>query len=335
MQRLPFHRIPSSLFTTALACASWLAGGISGQVAREDFNRANGPLPGWTAIGGTFAVANNALVRTDSASQWAYLVFDRATGIRSGIVEADITWNTSQNAQFGGVISLHPGAPTPRRAFALAKVQSLTMSTGFDSSWLYEIGGASGPVQKAITSATTGRMRMVIRKDAVESTFTVGTATTSVGPRTLQFATNGHVGVAILGQASIDNFIAYDAVLDPTSGTTPKIGRTYSMDLQTNAAKDMLCVGYLSLTSANTPIGDGRELPVAIDDLFNTTTANSQAIGLLRKADADGRATLTFPIPNDPFLIGKTLHAGAVAVNPAASLAIQNISNPLSITVIQ
>lgn len=304
----------------------------------ETFTWPDGPIPpnsGWTAQSGTWAVKNGAVNQSNAA--WSYLTKDNINAYNC-VVEVDCTW-TAAGVQFAGVAARHIG--TSANDCVMSKIQcNSSTPVGYDTAFCYEQPGSA--VSKAGITPTplTCRVRMVtLSGNATMSVDTDmnGSFDLVVGTKVLTAHTlPGLVGVtgyssgaAAASPSQMDNFAYYEGVLVERTGTLPKLGQTYQMDLYTPMTQIAPYVGVASITKGTVMLSQSLGIPVGYDALFDLSLSNGNYFGLVGVTNASGVGTPGFFIPNLPQIVGLEVFVAVATLDATRPLGIGPVSNNL------
>ncbi len=328
----PFSKEPIMQRLSCLLCTSLLASLLPGQAVIETFTFANGPtIPGWTQQRGTWAINNFRLAHTSGAS-WDYITKD-GVSTKNSVLDVEVFYGGT-GVQFGGLTARHPGGNLDNN-LVMCKIQDNGGTPDLDRVFIYERGGAAG---NTYADLVPGVQSAFIRMITLEANATMqidkdkdGVFEQSVGPRALTtILGSGFVGLNAYQATELDNFEYFDAVLVPQSGSTPKIGTTFSMQLTTPAPQFTPYIAALSEKNTGIPFGS-RAVPLGIDALL----VASLGAGLGGLTGANGIATINLPIPNNPALVGYKFFAAALTLDGQQPFGLGAISNEHAIQIVQ
>jgi hypothetical protein len=268
----------------SLAALALLAPALTAQTILDDFAYPDGPVvPNWTPQRGAWQVRGGRLAVT-TGNTWAYIT-------RDGIVAADSVLEAQflvvrRGIQFGGLAARHPGGDIDDNLL-IAKVQN-NGADAFDRIYAYERGQALGTYFRDLVSPTANVRARMITLDAemwLECDTDQDGLFDLVLPRRPLVSV---FGARLLGLAAfaasqfaatqIDSFRYFDSVLVPRPLSTPRIGTTYSLVLDTPTA-NVPWLGLLSLGKAGIPLGT-RAVPLTLDDLLIAAPMAAAAAGL-------------------------------------------------------
>lgn len=307
--------------------ASWaalalLVTPLASQVDRDEFNYPNGPsVPNWTPRNGTWQVINGRIAST-SGSVWNYITKDGLTA-RNSVLDGEFFYDTGSGVQFAGLTSRYTG---PGDANALmVKIQNNGGVADFDRVFEYERPGGA-----TFADIPGGTLQAFCRMVTLDGEFWMEVDADQDGIYELvvpRRAITAVLGAADLGMngfqtSQMDNFEFFDAVLVPAANSAPRIGMRYQLDLDT-PSPNVPWLGVMALGNAGFPIDVPRRIPLSLDALFTA----SLGLGIGGLTDAQGKATMTIPIPNNLALVGLDVFAGAVTIDRTRPFAIGHIAN--------
>ena len=128
---------------------------------------------------------------------------------------------------------------------------------------------------------------------------------------------------------------APNAAATLTRTTPPQLGTAINFTL--SSATDPLkgyAFGFASGSIPGIPLPDGRTIPLNLDAIadFTLTPANPFFPNNFGALNAAGSASASVLLPAYPPLVGMTLHGVFVVLDPLASFTVNQISNPVSMT---
>jgi hypothetical protein len=315
-----------------------LAPVLSAQDYIDRFDYADGTtIPGWTERqGGDFQILNKQLVMLSGG--WSQVTLDKYKNVADCVLDMECFYGSGASTRFAGVTARHDGSTTENGVIML-KVQDNGSSGNFNSLWLYERPGTATSMTNLSPTSKHCVVRMFVKGStawfhvdmdmdgyfelrSVVRTFS-GAATKPVGM----------IGANAFGNATMDNFKFYRAMLHPaTVGTQPTVGQNFDMVLaapQNEVGGNKLptpWIGWLGFKPGELPLPDGRAIPF---DIFSSLQLWN---GLIDAKNPEGK--LTLPIPNDKSFVGARLFVNACTLGmPGAFLTIGAISNPLGVEV--
>jgi hypothetical protein len=319
---------------SSLLLAALIASPVSAQVFEDTFPYPNGPvIPGWTARTGVWTVTNQR-IRTTSGSVWSYITKDGFT-LKDCVMDGDFYF-VGAGTQFAGLTARHQGGTTDSNLL-MCKIQNNSGLPDFDRVYIYERPSPS--LFADIPGGTlSARLRMIVL-DAqcwlLVDANTDGVFEQTVGPMTLPTMLNaGLVGMNGFQTSEMDNFKLYDAVLIGAPGSTPKIGTTYQMQLRAAQPQGTLFVCAASFGAAGIPI-DTRKIPLSVDALLLMSFSAPGLFSFVGMLDGQGNGAPSIHLPNDPSLVGLSLHVAGMTFVGTAPSGIANISNNHYITIVQ
>ena len=304
------------------AALTALVAPLAAQTDRDDFNYPNGTvIPGWTQQRGVWQVINGRIATTSGAT-WSYITKDGIVA-RNCVLDGDFYF-VGSGVQFAGLTARHQGGNQDANLL-MVKIQNNGGANDFDRIFGYERPGASlfadipGGVLQATCRMITldGQFWMEVDTD-LDGIFDLSLPPLSIATMT----SSGLVGMNGFQTSEMDNFEFFDAVLVPLPAVLPRIGTTYVLQLDTPSPQ-VPWVGMLSLGNYGIPLDAPRGLPLSLDPLFTA----SLSVGLSGATDGAGKATLNIPIPNNTFLVGLDVFAGAVTIDLTKPFAIGHIAN--------
>jgi hypothetical protein len=321
-----------SAIAPALLLSALLAAPAGAQVFEETFSYPDGPIiPGWTAHRGTWTVKNQRIL--SSGAVWAYITKD-GYSLKDCVMDGDFHF-VGSGVQFAGLTARHQGG-TLDSNLVMCKIQNNGGVADFDRVFIYERPGTS--VYADIPGGTlSARCRMIILDGQswmeVDANMD-GTFEQLVGPLTIANMLNaGLVGMNGFQASEMDNFKLYDAVLIGATGSTPKIGTTYQMQLRAAQPANTVFLCAASLGAAGIPI-DTRKIPLSLDALLVISISTPGVFNFVGVLDAQGDGAPSIRIPNDPALVGLSMHIAGLTFVGTAPSGIGNISNDHRITIV-
>ena len=313
---------PARILIAVTFCAP-----LSAQVFEETFSYSDGPIvPGWTQQRGTWAIKNQRLIAT-SGSLWAYITKD-GFNVKDSVLDGDFFYDTGSTVQFGGLTSRHAGTNLDNN-LVMCKIQNNGGAADFDRCFIYERPGTS--IYKDIVPGTLkGHCRLITLDNTARmlvDTNMDGIFELDVGTKTLTtILSSGLVGMAGYQTTQMDNFKFFDAVLVEQTGSVPKIGTTYTMQLRAPQPQNTVYVCAASLSNTGIPI-DTRKIPLAVDGLLLISLTSPGVFNFVGLLDGNGDGFPNIVIPNDPSLVGAAMFIGGMTFVPTAPSSIGNISN--------
>ena len=310
--------------TTSFATLAFLVAPLAAQVDRDTFTYPNGAVvPGWTQQRGAWQVIGGRIAAT-SGGLWAYITKDGITATNS-VLDGEFFY-VGAGVQFAGLTSRHPGTSLDSNLL-MVKIQDNGATADFDRVFAYErvVGAANyvdipGGTLQAYCRMVTLDGEVWIEVDANQD----GIYELATPPKPVTTVLgSGLVGMCGYQATQMDNFEFFDAVLLPQVGAVPHIGTLYGMRLDT-PTPGVPWLAMLSLGNAGVPLDPPRAVPLTLDPLFIAS------IGLFTgTTDSMGKATFNIPIPNNIFLVGQGVYAGAVTLDLAQPFPflIDNIAN--------
>ncbi|MBK8978804.1 MAG: hypothetical protein IPM29_23130 [Planctomycetes bacterium] len=298
---------------------------LTAQVFTDHFNYADGPsVPGWTQRRGTWQIANG---RASAPGSWSYLTRDGLSA-RDCVLDARFFFQPANATQFGGLTARHPGSAGDTDLL-MVKVQDNATPANFDRIYCYERGQALGTCYTDIPGgAMSAHGRMIVLDRACWMELDVdgdGYYELATPQRAIQTVDRvGLVGLSGYRGTEIDDFEFFDAVLLPAPGAAARLGARFQMELDT-PSPSVPWVGMLSTGNDGFALG-ARRIPVKLDALL-TTSIGLRGMGLVGTTDANGKAALSIPMPQDPAFVGLQLFAAAVTVDATRPFSIGHISN--------
>lgn len=310
---------------------------LAAQDVIERFDYANGTnVPGWSERqGGDFQILNKELVLPSGG--WSYITFDALKNIKDCVLDVEAIYPAGAGIRFAGVTARHDGSATENGCVML-KVQDNTSAGNWNRAFLYERPGSS--TYTDLTPASTRCVaRMFVKGN--EAWYDIdldmdGYFDHRTPVRTLSAATtkpDGFVGANAYGNATLDNWMYYSALLYPkTIASQPKIGTQFDMNFAAplnmagSSAVPTPWVGFLSFKPGRLPLPDGRAIP------FDFASAIALWSGVLTTQAPE--ATISLPIPQDTTLIGLRFFSNAITLGAAGKfLGIGAISNDHGATI--
>jgi hypothetical protein len=314
-----------------LAVGLLLASGLAAQEFIDTFDQDSpNPPPGWTAQVGVWSVAGGRLV-TDQDAKWAYITKDgrKPTDF---VIDFEAFYNPV-GVQFAGVT----GRYTSPTINLTAKIQeSDVQNQDFERSFIYENPNAAGAawtwkyLSPPVTTSCLVRFIVHGTQVTMQHDFDKDGFFDQSITRTTKVAGAGLIGACIWGASAIDDFELHNAVLQPGSASTPRVGTTFVMDLVTTARRIVPWRMAISLGNTGFPIGS-RRIPLAIDPVLNLSLQVSGALGLTGHTDATGLARPALQIPNVASLVGIKVFTAAITLDGSRPDGIDNISNEIGI----
>lgn len=317
---------PLPLFLISLSAVA-----VPAQIFTETFEYPDGNvIPGWTARRGEWQVSSGRVSATTSAT-WCYLTKDGVSAA-TGVVEAELFFSPF-GIQFVGLTMRHNGGAEDTDLLMI-KLQSSggTGSTaGFDRLYAYERPLPLSTWFTALTRAIRqARVRMITRTNE----FWVeldgdrdGIYELALPRRPITRVFNpGFLGVSGFEFCELDELKFYDATLTPEPLAVPRVGASYRLQLDTPTA-NALWFGILSLGRAGLDVGQGRKVPLTLDDLFTISLGSAPALGLIGTTDANGDASPAVPIPPQASLVGFNMFMAAVTIDQTKPFWVGHISN--------
>jgi len=321
--------------TRALLFPLLLAGGLSAQNIIETFPFPNGTLiPGWTQQNLTWKIQNQRLVPTGGRS-FHYITNDRIKDVKDCVLDVEVIYPTVQSLHAGGLCARHPGGSGENGLVQLKLQDNSGSGTGaYNTLWLYERPGSSvytavsPPTKRAVVRLfIKGNQAWAELDGDMDGIFELKSAVKTFSNAATK--SSGKVGITGYNGAEMDNWKYYAGIVMAASGSTPKIGTTYTMELFTplNGGSTPIPTPWaamLSLGNKGIPIPDGRAVPLSLDWLWVNSLGFGWG-GVMTTQKPTARFGIA--IPNDPVLVGIDLFAAAITLDGTKSFGIGAISN--------
>lgn len=304
---------------------------LPAQSFTESFEYPDGNvIPGWDARRGDWQVLSGRVSAALSGT-WSYLT---KSGLQAatGVLDADMYFSPF-GVQFVGLTMRHQGS-TEDTDLLMVKLQSsggTGATAGFDRLYAYERPLPLGSYFTSLSRMTRqARLRMVTMANEFwveldgdrDGVFELALPRRPIS----RVLAPGFLGVSGYEFCEIDELRFFDAVLTPEPLAVPRIGAAYRLQLDTPSA-NVVWFGILSLGRAGLDVGQGRKVPLTLDDLFTISLGSAPALGLVGVTDANGDARPSLTIPPQPSLVGFNLYMGAVTIDQTKPFWIGHISN--------
>jgi hypothetical protein len=298
-----------------------LAGATTAQTFLDGFNYMTGTnIPGYTEQRGDWQ-ATGVSVQSQTGVTFQELTYDKIKDTDCCVEVLAIYDTAAPQLQYTGPILRYSGSGTTASFFMIKVQDNGTPRDGWDYYFTYFYNGSSfssvgmaaaisPPTKQArvrlqvLDQGSSVLVQIYIDTDLDGKWDITKSTTTSYG-----LGQKGLIGVNGYQNAIADNLKFFDACL--WLAGTPQIGSL--VKLSGRGLAGLNYQGACSFSNTGIPVGGGRVIPLAADNLFFLSMTNPLIFQLFQGTTAvNGDFTMGINIPNIPALAGVTIYTSAI-----------------------